>query len=178
MKDVKTYRCCFEESIFMDKTYEKYEKFSDKHLFRYSLTCELSKSGKPITVILMNPSYADDKSLDSTLDNVRKFLTKIGRYSKFQVLNIFPIRTPNSKGLIDKMEKYPKIKAKNIEYIIKVLDEGNDVLVAWGSKYHAHAKWLVDYLKGKNVYAYSINTDKSPRHFAPQAYNTCKEKKL
>ena len=136
--------------------------FADnKKMFRYSLTYELSKTGKPITIILMNPSYADEYGLDATLKNVKEFLEKQGKYSKFQVLNIFPIRTPNSKGLIDKMEKYPEIKAKNIEYIKKVLAKSEDVLVAWGSKYHSHAKWIFDYLKGKNVYAYGINKDKN-----------------
>ena len=153
--------------------------FADnKKMFRYSLTCELSKTGKPITIILMNPSYADEYGLDATLKNVKEFLEKQGKYSKFQVLNIFPIRTPNSKGLIDKMKKYQKFQKENDEFIKKVLANSENVLVAWGSKYHAHAKWLVDYLKGKNVYAYSINTDKSPRHFAPQAYNKCKIKKM
>ena len=178
MKKDKNYVCYFEDGKFIEKNSDEYKNFNDKHLFRYSLTCELSKIGKIITVILMNPSYADECSLDATLDNVRKFLAEIGGYSKFQVLNIFPIRTPNSKGLIDKMEKYPEIQAKNIEYIKKVLKGGNDVLVAWGSKYHKHATWIFEHLKGKNVYAYGINKDFSPRHFAPQEYNRCKAKKM
>ena len=169
------YVCFFEEGIYMDKTSENYKNFHDKHLFRYSLTCNIQKSGKPITVILMNPSYADEYSLDSTLKNVEDFLKNNGKYSKFQVLNIFPIRTPNSNDLMGKMKKYQKYKDRNNEYIKKILEKSEDVLIAWGSKYHSHAKWIFDYLKGKNVYVYGINRDLSPRHFAPQAYSTFAE---
>ncbi len=180
MKKDKNIVCCFEEGIFMDEDYEKYENFNDKHLFRYSLTCDIQKNGKPITVILMNPSYADEYGLDATLVNVRKFLTEIGGYSKFQVLNIFPIRTADSSDLIGKMKRYSKYQKQNDEYLKEILAKSEDVLLAWGSKYHSNAKWIFDYLKDKNVYAYCINEDrsKSPRHFAPQSYNKCTEKKL
>ena len=170
------YPCCFSEEVFMDKKYELYEKFYDKHLFRYSLKCSLGKKGKTIVVILMNPSFADEYHLDSTLCNVEKFLKEKTDYSEFCVLNIFPIRTPNSKDIKKKMEKYKKYQEENNKYIINILKNSSDILVAWGSKYHSQAKWIFKFLKNKHVYAYNINKDDSPRHFAPQAYNRSAKK--
>lgn len=191
MKKDKKYVCCFEEGMFINEHSEEYKnkccfskqaevvyrKFYDKHLFRYSMTCKLAGNGKPITVILMNPSYADEYGLDATLTKVKEFLEKQDKYSEFEVLNIFPIRTPNSNNLISKMERYQKYQKQNNEYIKKILAKSENILIAWGSKYHKHATWIFEYLKEKNVYAYGINKDQSPRHFAPQAYNRCKNVK-
>ena len=185
----KKYLCCFEEEVFInEKTQgyknlcnfknrpvdnEIYTKFYDCHLFRYLLNCKIEEKDKEksITVILLNPSFADEYGLDRTLFNVKKFLKEQTNYSEFNVLNIFPIRTPNSKNLTEKMRKYKKLQEKNNEFIKKVISESNDVLIAWGSKYHKNAKWILDLLKDKAVYTYCINKDGSPRHFSPQAYN-------
>lgn len=186
----KKYICKFENQYFIneeDKLYknscdfknrmnkEPLRIFNDNHLFRYSLICKIKDVGKSITVILMNPSYADEYSLDSTLCNVREFLIQHTDYSQFEVLNIFPIRTPNNKNLPELMNKYQKIQDKNNEYIRTVLAKDNDVLAAWGGKYHSNATLIINLLKTKNVYAYGINKDGSPRHFAPQAYNRAKK---
>ncbi len=186
----KKYICKFESQYFIDESdllyknnydidkrenKEPYKKFHDKHLFRYSLTCKIKDVGKYITVILMNPSYADEYGLDSTLCNVREFLIKNTDYSAFEVLNIFPIRTPNSKDVSNLMQKYQKIQTKNNDYVKSILTKSQDILVAWGGKYHNKTMWILDLLKNKNVYAYDINKDGSPRHFAPQAYNRAKK---
>ena len=186
------YKCHFEETKFINEKNleyknkcdfnnrpdtEPYRKFYDNHLFRYSLKCKIKKKGKSITVILMNPSYADEYGLDSTLCNTRDFLEKNTDFSEFEVLNIFPIRTPNSKHLLSLMTKNSEIQKENDKYIKEVLSKSNDVLIAWGGKYHHKATWIFEFLKGKNVYTYSVNKDYTPRHFAPQAYNRT-EKKL
>ena len=186
----KKYICKFESKYFINEedllyknscnfnnrmNNEPYKKFYDKHLFRYSLSCKIKDVGKSITVILMNPSYADEYGLDSTLCNVREFLIKNTDYSAFEVLNIFPIRTPNSKDVSNLMQKYQKIQTKNNDYVKSILTKSQDILVAWGGKYHNKTMWILDLLKNKNVYAYDINKDGSPRHFAPQAYNRAKK---
>ena len=102
--------------------------------------------------------------------NVKELKKKKKNYSEFEVLNIFPIRTPNSKNILKLIEKYEKIQKTNNEYIINSLKSADEVLVAWGRKYHSYAKWIFKYLNNKKVYAYSINKDGSPTHFAPQVY--------
>lgn len=192
------YTCKYIENVFINEKsneYKKYcafgktrsvykenviKKFYDKHLFRKSLICKISDKGnKSIVVLLMNPSYADKNSLDSTLNNVSKYLEQRG-YAKFEVLNIFPIRMPNSNNVDGLMEKYDKngdYQKENDEYIKSVLgnNKNKNILIAWGSKYHKHAQWVLKFLevlKNKNLYVYKpLNKDYSPSHFAPQVYN-------
>lgn len=196
------YPCKYIEKVFIDEKsdeYKKYcafgkkrsvtkekviKKFYDNHLFRKSLTCKISDKGESIVVILMNPSYADEDNLDSTLNNVKKYLEQNG-YAKFEVLNIFPIRMPNSKNVDGLMKKYDNKKGDyqkgNDKYIESLLEnkENKNILIAWGSKYHKHAQWLLEYPefskfskdKNLNLWVYRLNADGSPSHFAPQVFN-------
>lgn len=159
-------------------------KFRNKSLFRLSLKCIINDKGKEkITVILMNPSFADEYGLDATLNNVKTFLSDLKKdnYSEFEVLNIFPIRTPNSKDLLPLLEKYDskrQYRNQNEDYIKKTLNNSNKVLVAWGDKYHKEAQWIFEYLQEGKIYAYHLNKSGSPTHFSPQAYNRVENKKL
>ena len=190
------YTCEYVENVFINEKsneYKKYcafgktrsvdkenliRKFYDNHLFRKSLTCQISDKGESIVVVLMNPSFADEKNLDKTLNNVKKYLEQ-RNYAKFEVLNIFPIRMPNSNNVADLMNEYDenrRYQNENNEYIKRVLENNTNknVLIAWGSKYHKQAQWLLEFLENqkKNLYVYKpLNKDSSPSHFAPQVYN-------
>ncbi|MCD7740387.1 MAG: DUF1643 domain-containing protein [Candidatus Gastranaerophilales bacterium] len=189
----KKYECCFIEGAFIKEKSDKYKKccafedkptsepftkFYDKHLFRKSLKCKMQNQGENITVILMNPSYADEYGLDKTLCKVREFLEQTGKFSGFEVLNIFPVRTPDSDGLLKVMQKYGNYQEENKRYIIETLKNSKKVLLAWGNDYHKDAQWIFDHLNGKELYVYYLNKGGKPRHFAPQAYNRVAEKKL
>ncbi len=85
---------------------------------------------------------------------------------------------PNSSNLsklIDKYNKDEKQQENNKNYIIETLKSSNKILAAWGRKYHRKVQWLFEYLENKELYVYGINSDSSPRHFAPQAYNRIKK---
>lgn len=188
--------CKFIDDVTIDETDERYKnycqdcegqnlrKFRNKSLFRLSLKCIINDKGKEkITVILMNPSFADEYGLDATLNNVKTFLSglKKDNYSEFEVLNIFPIRTPNSKDLLPLLEKYDskrQYRNQNEEHIIEALKNSNKVLVAWGDKYHKEAQWIFEYLQEGKIYAYHLNKSGSPTHFSPQTYNRVENKKL
>lgn len=157
-------------------------KFYDKHLFRYVLKYKLNEKGKKdIVIILMNPSFADNYYLDNTLYNTKKFLLnldKIKKIHKVIVLNLFPIRTPNSNNLTTVMANYNEQQENNDNKISEILDKVNDVIVAWGSNYHNIAtqkQWFTK-LKSKSLYAYGINKKSEnteygyPKHFSPFAY--------
>ena len=196
MKRETLYVCKFEENILINEKandYKKYcdfenrpnndkpyKKFYDNRMFRYSLKCKIQDKGESITVILMNPSLADEYGLDSTLKNVKDFLREQKIFSEFEVLNIFPIRTPNSGNVAKSMKKCSNIQKMNDEYIKTTLLKSKNVLVAWGSKYHNQAKWVLKFLRDNDkdkdcVFVYSVNKDGSPKHFAPQAYNRVKK---
>ena len=170
------------------------KEFYDKHLFRKSLLCKVNENKeKSVFVILMNPSYADESGLDRTLKNVYLFLEdeinknqKNKKYSQFEVLNIFPIRMAKSDCLPCLLKRYDAngyYRRKNLEFINKRLSSEKDwdIIIAWGKDYHLseEAQFICNILKNReNVYAYNINNDYSPSHFASQVYNKVSKKEL
>ena len=160
------------------------KKFYNKELFRKSLECKFKYSGEEITVILLNPSFACEKGLDLTLNNLKKFLLTVGNYSSFRVLNILPIRTPKSSLLSDllKKKKFKKYQCENKQYLLDEIAKSNKIVIAWGGKYNQEAISFLDELRKKkeklSLFAYHLNKDGSPTHFSSQAYNKIKEKKL
>ena len=155
-----------------------HRKFYDNSLCRYYLRHKFNKNNhNTITVIMQNPSFADETGLDATLNNLREFLNS--KYSKdfsaFEVLNLFPIRTSQSDDL-ERMhnihDKQFKHRKKNEEIIRKYINKSSHILLAWGSKYHEYAKKMIfPLLKGKKLFAYcGLNNDGSPPHFSPYAY--------
>ena len=169
-------------------------KFFDKHLFRLVLTCELNnENNKTISIILMNPSYADYYGLDDTILNVKKFIEKINnknnpdfKYSSFDVLNVFPIRIANSNCLPDLLKKYDfnrDYRNKNFEYIKTKIKQGCDYILAWGADYHKteEAQNILKELnnnKNVRILVYHLNSSKgregTPSHFTSRVYNKIK----
>lgn len=184
-----------EEISARDKYYKNYcafgkepkgilKKFYNKELFRKFLEYKFNDSDEEITVILLNPSFACEKGLDLTLNNLKKFLLEIGGYSGFKVLNIFPIRTPKSSMLSDllKKNKFKKYQCNNKQYVLNEVEKCNKIIIAWGGKYNQEAISFLDELWKKkekpSFLVYHLNKDGSPTHFSSQAYNKIKKKKL
>ena len=157
-------------------------KFYDKHKFRYSLEYELNKGGKKdIAIILMNPSFADEYHLDYTLNNVTNFIKTLGNMKDFRkliVLNIFPIRTSDRKDLVQRMNEYQLQQQYNDEKIEEILDNIQDVIVAWGKDYHFIATQKVWFkrLETVNKYAFDLNDNGTPKHFRVYAEDENKSK--
>ena len=193
-------RCCPE---YIDKYLEndttcnkdsrtiKLRNFNDRYMFRLSLECKLKdkkdKKDKIMTVILMNPSYANNNGLDDTLLHVKEFMEKVNQagnkdyqYSSFVVLNVFPIRTAKSECLLFLLNKYDTDKKYckyNLEYIKDKISAGGDFLLAWGANYHnteqtqTILKELKQHKKAqKFVYHLNKGKEKSPSHFTSQVY--------
>lgn len=167
------------ETIIGKEEYKEYTAFDNKALHRFCLRHTLnSKNNKTITVILMNPSYADENKLDFTLSNVKGFLSeKYPQYSAFEVLNIFSIRMPKSGDLKQLVQKYGN--KENCKFIREYLDKNsNDILLAWGNQYHKDALWILNELKNcsNKLFVYGLNKNGSPRHFSPLVFNKIKNK--
>ena len=179
-------KCIFSEETFDGKPRIKkikkgnsfHRKFYDNSLFRFYLYHKFNNNnGDNITVVLMNPSYADETGLDGTLNNVKNLLnekySKI--YSSFEVLNLFPIRNPENNELKAYLEKHDPQSInqnENKKIIEKYLKKSNNVILAWGSDYHNDAKWFFPLLKNKKLYVfYKLNEDSTPKHFSPRIFN-------
>ena len=158
-----------------DISINRLNKFYDQHLFRLSLKCQIdNKKGKTMTVILMNPSYASHMGLDF-------------HYSYFIILNVFPIRTANSKFLECLLNKYDhncEYRNENLNYIKTKINEGGDFILAWGADYHKtdEAQKILEELnnsKKTRKLVYRLNDSKgregTPSHFTSRIYNKVKK---
>ena len=102
-------------------------EFSIDKKERYSLKREWDKSKNKILYIMLNPSLADDKNDDPTIRRLINF-TKKFNYGGFLVGNIFTTITPNPKEI----DKSKGISDKNFEKLLKLINEVDQIVYAWG----------------------------------------------
>ena len=102
-------------------------EFSIDKKERYSLKREWDKSKNKILYIMLNPSLADDKNDDPTIRRLISF-TKKYNYGGFLVGNIFTTITPNPKEI----DKSKGISDKNFEKLLKLINEVDQIVYAWG----------------------------------------------
>lgn len=103
--------------------------------YRYWLKIPFKNQTNPkiLCVILKNPSKANNKTCDNTVRRVCNVANNHG-YSEVIILNLFPYRSTNPKGLLNfYSNKYFKlIMACNLRKIIKIC-KNRDVVFAWGT---------------------------------------------
>lgn len=88
---------------------------------------------KPLIVIGINPSIADDKTPDPTIKRVMGFAQGNG-FDSFVMLNIYPQRTPYISDLHQKLDD--GISIQNVANISEIIGRYNNpiVLAAWSEK--------------------------------------------
>jgi len=88
---------------------------------------------KPLIVVGINPSTADDKNPDRTINRVKGFAEGNG-YDSFIMLNLYPQRTPFPSDLHSTMEL--SIHNQNLKTISDILALNNNatILAAWSEK--------------------------------------------
>ena len=106
-----------------------YKMIGDDINHRYVLS---SEGAKPLVVIGVNPSTANESKLDATMRRVRGFAEHNG-YDGFVMINLYPQRATNFGAV--PQQRNEELHQKNIEEIrafFKGADE-LDVLAAWGN---------------------------------------------
>ena len=97
--------------------------------------------GKPLFAIGLNPSDADEKKLDPTVENVKRFAEKYKDGRHLVMFNLCPYRTPNPKELRKLFDEstldIDALLHDNIKAIKQELDafaaiETPTVLACWG----------------------------------------------
>lgn len=88
---------------------------------------------KPLIVIGINPSVANDKTTDPTIRKVMGFAEGNG-FDSFIMLNLYPQRTPFPADLHPQMDT--DIANLNLKSIAEVLEKYNNptILAAWSEK--------------------------------------------
>ena len=151
---------CKERNLYRYYYYEKFEENNPLHA----------------TIIMMNPAFADSENSDDTINNIKKYLhNKYNHFASFDIINLYPVRMPNSTKLNDFL-KLTEAETKKYQEFIKTYLKNNCekhiVIAAWGSDKHDNkiAKELFKDLDIK-FYCYGLTKEGYPKHFAPQSFN-------
>lgn len=94
----------------------------------------LGKLGKkPLIIIGLNPSIANDKEPDMTMKKIIGFAER-NNYDSFIMLNLYPQRTTQPKNLHKILNS--NLHKTNVNHIIELLSSYNNatILAAWGEK--------------------------------------------
>lgn len=138
-----------------------------------------SKGLKPLIVIGLNPSTADENKPDMTISKIIGFATR-NNFDGFIMLNLYPQRATSPDNLDIKMNSY--IHTENIAAIFDCLKDLKEIniLAAWGEpiKKRDYLKnnlsdiyESVSHLKIKWLQIGAMTTTGHPRHPSRAAYD-------
>ena len=139
-------------------------------LFRYFLSVPYRNTNnrKSVLVIMKNPSKADDKVSDHSINNVLKFCKN--EYCKVHIMNLFPYYSTDPKGVRKFINSvnFNEIIQKNMSVLTCLLEGVDDVIVAWGGnsienkcEYDKATESVLDAIKRSNKKAYAVRIKSS-----------------
>ncbi len=116
--------------------------FSPNKKYRYTLQMDYSRDlldhlrDKTLTVILKNPSSADERRSDSTIRKVETYVwQKFPDVGKLNIFNIFSYRATDAielHHLIQENGLLAGVGEENDSYLIKLLGQSDYLICAWG----------------------------------------------
>lgn len=133
-----------ESKVFFDK-YDKYD-------FRYSLERVWNKEKEDMaTIILFNPSYADEYKYDYTSMKVINFLMKQKDYKGIYITNLYPIIMLERKQVKGKLKEYKQ--EENNFFIKQAIKKSKDIYIGWGSHKDnkTRIREVIEILKENNI---------------------------
>lgn len=171
------------KDVYDSLDWKKINKSGESYTYRYYFYKKISNAKKHATVVMMNPAFACSESNDNTINNIEHYLKKLKTFGSFDIINLYPIRMPNSSCLnkfinflnLNEDETYSDFLLK---FLVNSKRNGSTIIAAWGSTYHKKAKSLFakkDDVNGFKCYAINDKTN-SPKHFGSMAYNSERNK--
>lgn len=162
-----------------EKKIKSDKKFPGKcrYVARYRLNIpqnDCSTQEKIATVILKNPSKADEKNSDQTINTVLEYMYAF-QYSRVYIVNLIPVYATNSSLADRKLWHNSYIIKKNNKYIFSAICIADKVFVGWGGSltpdpllFREQIEYVSECLSkldNKKMYCYLINkSNKQPRH--------------
>ncbi|MCP3741445.1 DUF1643 domain-containing protein [Rossellomorea sp. BNER] len=131
--------------------------------YRYILRKVWNKNLPKATLIMLNPSIADEIKNDHTINRVINFLIKEG-YGKLDVLNIFAYINTDSENLKARPEFVGPL---NDRFIKKFTNKSSIVLIGWGSdkNYFNRKREVLHILKDKKLECFNdLSSRNKPIH--------------
>lgn len=164
MEDVSTIKS---KVILSDEKIQNY-------LHRYLLERIWDGNIPQATVVMLNPSYADELKWDYSSMRVMNFLIDLG-YGGISIVNLFSCIETNSEDLPPYNIRYNKDTDK---YIAEAVARNKDIIIAWGT--NKDKKRRIDHLKkilynqkeAKNIFRLT-DSNNSLKHASILNRNLC-----
>lgn len=139
-------------------------EFDPSGTYRYQLTCSWKKEIGSVTFVMLNPSFADLKVCDRTLNRCVNFTESWG-YGEMKIVNLFALISSDPNLLIS----HPSpIGENNNDYILGAVEQSDLLLFAWGEKHctiRNRDSETIELLRGFNPYCIKKTVKGNhPRH--------------
>ncbi|MBY0395626.1 MAG: DUF1643 domain-containing protein [Thermoleophilia bacterium] len=154
--------------------------FSPCGAFRYRLertSADLvdAARARTLTVVMVNPSTADEHADDPTIRKVQGFALRAG-FNRVIVGNLFAFRSTDIKGLARVAD--PRGGRRNLEELARMIGEADALLFAWGPVAKVPRQWRGRWMTvadlaekaGKIPLCLGTAQDGQPRHPLMVAY--------
>jgi hypothetical protein len=141
--------------------------FSDCKKYRYMLKREWEITKPAMCFIMLNPSTADEKVNDQTIERCQRRAINMG-YGSLCIVNLFPLRSTNPNGLIERDPYGDRAEADG--YILMAAEFSDVLICAWGNHKAAmeRAKEVTELLYrhgfARKMHCLGTNHDGSPKH--------------
>lgn len=103
--------------------------FSDDGNHRYLLTRVWNNELPSVTIIMLNPSYADELMWDWSSMRIMNYIVGCKKYGGIDIVNLFSCIEKDSERLTQYKQKFDDNTDK---YINKVIEKNSDIIIAWG----------------------------------------------
>lgn len=137
--------------------------FDEAKEHRLKLSCTWDSGKEKCLYIMFNPSTADLRMCDMTLNRCISF-AKSGGFGGYDVVNLYSYRTLAPKEL--RKAAIPSLP-ENTEIVKQAMNETEKIIIAWGSNAaYKEYKWVLEYAEqiGKPLYCFGKTKNGSPKH--------------
>ncbi len=139
--------------------------FSPDRRYRYALWRQWSPGPPALTIsfVLLNPSTADARVLDATLERCLDYATTWG-YDRMNVVNLYAFKTPRPKIMLAQDD--PTGGPENEASIRRYVGESDLCIAAWGFNVieTGRLKWLRELVDPIPVHVLGFTAGGEPRH--------------
>lgn len=151
-------------SFFPHLAYRKGACLSPCRKYRYTLSRAWGDNSRPLVVIGLNPSKADESKDDNTI----KKLVTIARGLNFDtliMLNLFAFRATDPREMKNALDP---VGPDNDEILKSFISGASTVVAAWGNhgSFRKRDAFVVTLAKtvGKKLYCFDITSQGQPKH--------------